>query len=75
MRVATAHYSRTVTMESWTLGKERSLVRIVAPLKEKGTAKLKDGAAINTYLPKTERTIRLTFSMMFGILDGQPFYQ
>ena len=73
MRVVTAHYSRTVTMESWTLGKERSLVRIVAPLKEKGTATLKSGAAIYTYLPKTDRTIRLTSSMMLGSWMGSHF--
>lgn len=73
MRVVTANYSREVTMESWSLGKEKSLVRIVAPLKEKGTATLKFGAAIYTYLPKTDRTIRLTSSMMSGSWMGSHF--
>ncbi len=73
MRVVTAHYSRAVTMESWTLGKDRSLVKISAPIKEKGTATLKDGGAIYTYLPKTDRTIRLTSSMMLGSWMGSHF--
>lgn len=73
MRVVTANYSRLVTMESWTLGKDRSLVRILTPLKENGTATLKSGAAIYTYLPKTDRTIRLTSSMMSGSWMGSHF--
>jgi outer membrane lipoprotein-sorting protein len=73
MRVVTANYSRAVTMESWSLGKDKSLVRIIAPLKEKGTATLKSGSAIYTYLPKTDRTIRLTSSMMSGSWMGSHF--
>lgn len=73
MRVVTANYRREVTMESWSLGKDRSLVRIIAPLKEKGTATLKSGAAIYTYLPKTDRTIRLTSSVMSGSWMGSHF--
>ena len=36
MKVVTAHYTRNVRMENWTLGKEKSLVRIISPRKEKG---------------------------------------
>jgi len=73
MKVVTAHYSRNVRMENWTLGKEKSLVRIISPRKEKGTATLKSGNAIYTYLPKTDRTIRLTSSMMMGSWMGSHF--
>jgi hypothetical protein len=73
MKVVTANYSRQVTMESWTLGKEKSLVKILAPRKEKGTVTLKSGNAIYTYLPKTDRTIRLTSSMMMGSWMGSHF--
>ncbi|NTV15687.1 MAG: outer membrane lipoprotein-sorting protein [Desulfobulbaceae bacterium] len=73
MQVVTAHYTRTVTMDCWTSGKDKSLVRIVEPLKEKGTATLKSGNAIYTYLPKTDRTIRLTSSMMLGSWMGSHF--
>ncbi|MCA1764712.1 MAG: outer membrane lipoprotein-sorting protein [Desulfobulbaceae bacterium] len=73
MKVVTANYSREVLMESWTLGEEKSLVRILSPRKEKGTVTLKSGNAIYTYLPKTDRTIRLTASMMMGSWMGSHF--
>ena len=73
MRVKTAHYTRTLTMEGWSQGKEKTLVRILSPLKEKGTATLKSGKSIYTYLPKTDRTIRLTSGMMMGSWMGSHF--
>ena len=73
MKVVTAHYSRQVTMENWTLGKDKSLVKILSPRKEKGTVTLKSGNTIYTYLPKTDRTIRLTSSMMMGSWMGSHF--
>jgi hypothetical protein len=39
--VKTEHWTRTLTMESWSRGESYSLVRILAPKKEKGTATLK----------------------------------
>jgi len=73
MRVKTAHYTRTVEMEAWSRGKDNTLVRIVSPLKEKGTATLKSGNNIFTYLPRTDRTIRLTSGMMLGSWMGSHF--
>ncbi len=73
MEVKTAHYQRKMKMRTWSKGKERSLVRILAPLKEKGTATLKSGNSVYTYLPKTDRTIRLTSSMMLGSWMGSHF--
>jgi hypothetical protein len=73
MQVQTAHYTRSMRLEGWSKGKELSLVRIVAPLKEKGTATLKSGTSIYTYLPQTDRTIRLTSGMMMGSWMGSHF--
>ena len=73
MQVKTEHYTRTMQMEAWSKGKEETLVRIVAPLKEKGTATLKSGNNIFTYLPRTDRTIRLTSGMMLGSWMGSHF--
>lgn len=73
MRVKTMHYTRNLRMESWSKGKEKSLVRILSPLKEKGTVSLKSGNTMYTYLPKTDRTIRLTSSMMLGSWMGSHF--
>ena len=73
MEVKTAHYTRKMTMEAWSKGTEKTLVRILAPKKEKGTATLKSETNIYSYLPKTDRTIRLTSGMMGGSWMGSHF--
>ncbi|MBI5637113.1 MAG: outer membrane lipoprotein-sorting protein [Nitrospinae bacterium] len=73
MRVKTRNYSRSLKMEGWSKGKDRSLVRIILPLKEKDAATLKSGNDIFTYLPQTDRTIRLTSGMMMGSWMGSHF--
>lgn len=73
MQVKTEHYERTMKMEAWSQGKERSLIRILSPRKEKGTATLKSGSDIYTYLPKTDRTIRLGSGMMSSSWMGSHF--
>jgi len=70
LRVKTQHYTREMTMESWSKGKDKSLTRILTPLREKGTITLKSGNHIYTYLPKTDRTIRLSSGMMMGSWMG-----
>lgn len=73
MRVKTENYERSMKMESWSRGKDRSLVRILEPRKEKGTATLMRGEEMYTYLPKTDRTIRISSAMMSGSWMGSHF--
>ena len=73
MQIKTAHYTRTIKMNAWSKGKEKSLVSIINPLKEKGTATLKSDNNIFSYLPRTDRTIRLTSGMMMGSWMGSHF--
>jgi outer membrane lipoprotein-sorting protein len=73
MQVKTAHYTREMRLEGWSKGKDKTLVRILSPLKEKDTATLKSGNSIYSYLPRTDRTIRLTSSMMMGSWMGSHF--
>jgi hypothetical protein len=73
MQVKTSHYTRNMRLEAWSKGKEKTLVHILTPLKEKGTATLKSGSNIYTYLPRTDRTIRLTSGMMMGSWMGSHF--
>ncbi len=70
MRVKTKHYTRTMRMEGWSKGKEKTLFRVLEPLREKGTMTLKSGNHIYTYLPRTDRTIRLSSGMMMGSWMG-----
>ncbi len=73
MQVKTRHWSRSMAMESWSLGKDYSLVRILKPRKEKGTATLKAAGDLFTYLSKTDRTIKITSGMMGASWMGSHF--
>lgn len=64
MTVQTRHFTRTMRMESWTRGEDYTLVRILSPKKERGTATLKAKDDLFTYLAKTGRTIKITGAMM-----------
>jgi outer membrane lipoprotein-sorting protein len=70
MTVQTKHWTRKMAMESWSKGKDYSLVRILAPKKERGTATLKADDDLFTYLGKTGRTIKITGAMMGGAWMG-----
>lgn len=73
MTIKTAHWTRTLTIEVWSKGKENSLIRILAPKKEKGTTTLRSGNNIWNYLPKVNRVIKLPSSMMASSWMGSHF--
>jgi hypothetical protein len=73
MRIKTRHWQRELEMESWSLGRKYSLVKIIKPVKEKGTATLKADKNLYTYLNKTRRTIKINSSMMGGAWMGSHF--
>jgi outer membrane lipoprotein-sorting protein len=73
MEVVTENWSRSLTMEAWSLGTEYALVRITAPPREAGTATLKAGDEIWNYLPRVDRTIKIPASMMMGSWMGSHF--
>jgi outer membrane lipoprotein-sorting protein len=73
MQVTTAHWTRTLTMDFWSQGKEKTLVRIVSPKKEEGTATLRCGQEIWNYLPKVRRVIKIPSSMMSASWMGSHF--
>ncbi len=73
MKIVTEHWTRTLTMDFWTKGKDKSLIRILSPAKEKGTATLRSGNDIWNYLPKVNRTIKVPSSMMSQSWMGSHF--
>lgn len=73
MTVRTKHWTRSMSLESWSMGKRYSLVRILKPKKEKGTATLKADKDLFTYLNKTGRTIKITSGMMGASWMGSHF--
>ena len=70
MKVVTSKFTRALTLEQWSEGKDKFLVRILEPQKERGTATLRNGPDIWNYLPKVERVIKLPASMMGGAWMG-----
>jgi hypothetical protein len=73
MEVQTEHWKRTLALEAWSLGEDYSLIRILEPKKEKGTATLKAKGDLFTYLSKTGRTVKITSGMMGGSWMGSHF--
>jgi len=73
MTITTAHWTRKLTMSFWSLGKKRTLIRILAPKKEKGTATLRRDKDIWNYLPKIKRVIKVPTSMMSSSWMGSHF--
>ena len=73
MEVVTENWERQITVELWSLGKDHSLVRVLEPAKEAGTATLMVETNIWNYLPKVDRTIKVPVSMMSGSWMGSHF--
>ncbi len=73
MEIETAHWKRTLEMKVWSLGTEYSLIRVVSPQKEAGTATLKAKQEVWNYLPRVDRTIKVPPSLMMGSWMGSHF--
>ena len=64
MKVITDAYTREMTLEGWSRGRDDFLARILAPKKDEGTATLKIGNEIWNYLPKIDRLMKIPSSLM-----------
>lgn len=73
MRVKTRRWERDMTLEIWSEGTEKALVRVLKPKKEEGVATLKVNSDMWNYLPKIDRTIRVPSSMMMASWMGSHF--
>lgn len=73
MEIETAHWSRSMELEVWSLGRDYSLIRVLSPRSEAGTATLMSGDQVWNYLPRADRTIKIPPSMMMGSWMGSHF--
>jgi len=73
MEIVTPHWQRTLKMEAWSLGTERTLIRINSPKKEKGVGTLRVDNEMWNYLPKTNKVIKVPPSMMMSSWMGSDF--
>ena len=73
MKVVTRHYARDLSLEVWSKGKTKSLVRILSPRKERGVATLRADENVWNYMPKVKRVLKVPSSMMGGSWMGSHF--
>ena len=66
-------WERSMTMEAWTKGDERSLVRVIEPRRDRGNATLIDGDNMWTFSPRVNRVIKVPSSMMGQSWMGSDF--
>lgn len=73
MIVKTSRGDRTMKMESWNRGNEKSFIKIVYPKKDNGITFLKVDTTMWQYVPKIEKTIKIPSSMMMQSWMGSDF--
>ena len=73
MNVRTRRWARSLTMESWSQGEDKSLIVIRSPAKEAGMATLMVDDNIWNYLPKVDRTMKVPASILSGAWMGSHF--
>lgn len=64
MKVVTAAWTREMTLETWSQGREKMLSKVLSPKKDAGTATLKVGQELWNYLPKIDRLMKIPTSLM-----------
>jgi outer membrane lipoprotein-sorting protein len=73
MEIITPHWQRTLKMNAWSIGMDKTFIRILEPKKERGMATLRIGNEMWNFLPKTNKVIKIPPSMMMGSWMGSDF--
>jgi len=66
-------WQRTMSLKSWSMGTEFSIILVTAPARDKGTVFLKRKKEIWNWIPSIERNIKLPPSMMMQSWMGSDF--
>lgn len=70
MEIATPHWQRTLKMNVWSRGMDKTFIRILEPKKERGVATLRIENEMWNYLPKTNKVMKIPPSMMMSSWMG-----
>lgn len=73
MTIHRPDWERSMSMDSWTQGEKRSLVRVTAPQKDRGNGTLMDGNNMWSFSPKVNRVIKVPSSLMSQSWMGSDF--
>jgi hypothetical protein len=73
MSVKRPEGQRDLEIQSWAEGRDKALVKVLKPEKDRGTANLRLEYNLWQYLPKIERTIKVPPSLMLQSWMGSDF--
>ncbi|PTY36989.1 outer membrane lipoprotein-sorting protein [Saccharospirillum sp. MSK14-1] len=73
MTVVTPDYQRAMQLESWSLGLDYALVKVLEPVRERGVATLQRDTEMWNFLPKINKVVKVPPSMMMGSWMGSDF--
>ncbi len=73
MEIVTPHWERTLEMEAWSEGMDKTFIVINSPKKERGISTLRIGKEMWNYLPKTDKVMKIPPSMMASSWMGSDF--
>ena len=73
MTIRNASGTRSLTMENWTQGGDKALVRFIAPARDAGNATLQSGRRTYVFNPKLNQVIQLPASAMSQSWMGSDF--
>lgn len=73
MTVVRPDWTRTISMKTWSKGREYSLVIITAPARDKGQVFLKLKTEMWNWVPSIDKTIKIPPSMMLQSWMGSDF--
>lgn len=73
MTIVNPHWERTLVMDTWSRGTEKTFIRILSPAKEEGVGTLRIGNEMWNYLPNTGKVIKIPPSMMMSSWMGSDF--
>lgn len=73
MAIVTPEWRRTLTMEIWTEGLEKTFIRVKSPARDAGAATLRKGNEMWNYFPKINKVMKVPPSMMMGSWMGSDF--
>ena len=73
LSVTTKNWQRTLTLEQWSKGEDRHLIKVLKPKKEKGLTTLRVDNNVWNYMPKVNRVVKIPSSMMASSWMGSHF--
>jgi len=73
MMIKTEHWQRTLKMDIWSEGLDKTLIYIKSPKKDSGIATLRERTEMWNYFPKINKVIKVPPSMMMSSWMGSDF--